>query len=264
MKYNFRIGVLLFGIVFAIGVSQAQKNRQVDSPVNTENGELATTAPAGSLETTLGPTTAPTPAPSSDPPSATSAITPDPSATTTTAAPSDSPVSTPAATLPTTPAINGGKNEVLNVQIQHILEISKTGHYIGNLEFDQMSTVLRAAGGLGPNAVEIKQHAYDKFVAYNSLRLKLEGDLASRIAVIDNYFYNENISDECKVFYHKQRRELTQAFTETNSLKSYKLMIYSETCPYKDNTDNSESAEDSDYDFWPFWGSHWFNKTLFH
>ena len=89
-------------------------------------------------------------------------------------------------------------------------------------------------------------------MSYNTLRLKLEGDLASRIAVIDNYFYNEEISDDCKVFYHNQRKELNQARNEPNSLKSYKLQIYSEACPHKTN---SESDEDSDYDFWPFFDS---------
>jgi len=119
------------------------------------------------------------------------------------------------------------------------------------MEYDEQSTILRLAGSLGSDFVELKHHAYEKFVSYNSLRLKLEGELTTRLALISNYFYHDNISDECKVFYHKQMRELTQAYYEPNSLKAFKLTIYSKTCPYTEPIE-SASESDEDFDFWPF------------
>ncbi|XP_034098496.2 uncharacterized protein LOC117564011 isoform X1 [Drosophila albomicans] len=170
-----------------------------------------------------------------------------------TSTPDDSTTSSGSSSTSAPPASD--KNKLITHLIEHILATSKTGHYVGNVEFDQQSTILRIAGNLGEESLALKHHAYEKFISYNALRLKLEGDIDSRIAVIDNYFHTQRLSDACKLFYHLQKKDLLIADTETNSLKAFKLTINSENCPYQ-TVDSDESDSDEEYDpIWDIWNT---------
>ncbi|KAH8262979.1 hypothetical protein KR044_002777 [Drosophila immigrans] len=166
---------------------------------------------------------------------------------------------TTSTTASSTTASQSDTSKLLNHLIEHVLATSKTGHYVGNEEFDQQSTLLRIVSHLGDDQVKLKQHAYEKFVSYNALRLKLEGDLANKLAVVDNYFHSEPLSDACKVYYRRLKHELLIARTETNSLKVYKLNTFDLKCPHKHESADEheiESESDEDYDsFWDIWNS---------
>ncbi|XP_032592147.1 A-agglutinin anchorage subunit-like isoform X1 [Drosophila grimshawi] len=147
----------------------------------------------------------------------------------------------------TTPNKNNIESEKLNVQIEHILYTSRTGHFIGNTEFDHQSAILRHAASLDSDFLHVKIREYYKFLSYNSLRLKLEADLQSRIAVTESYLQAEKIGDKCRAFYQNQKWELRRALNEPNFLKSHKLRLHSEKCPHKQTEDSEETEEDEDF-----------------
>ncbi|XP_032592148.1 uncharacterized protein LOC116805269 isoform X2 [Drosophila grimshawi] len=147
----------------------------------------------------------------------------------------------------TTEPPNNIESEKLNVQIEHILYTSRTGHFIGNTEFDHQSAILRHAASLDSDFLHVKIREYYKFLSYNSLRLKLEADLQSRIAVTESYLQAEKIGDKCRAFYQNQKWELRRALNEPNFLKSHKLRLHSEKCPHKQTEDSEETEEDEDF-----------------
>ncbi|KRG03075.1 uncharacterized protein LOC26527494 [Drosophila mojavensis] len=156
--------------------------------------------------------------------------------------------------MQTTTNKNNIENEKINLKIAHILEISKIGHIVGNAEYDQETAHLRHIASLGPESLQLKLQAYDKFVSYNYLRLKLESNLLSRIAVVESYLIHKPLSKKCKKVYRKQRKELTAALNEQNLLKSYKLNLYSRPC----RSDSWEGSQQEDYFDWLDW-LQWFH-----
>ncbi|XP_030240912.1 uncharacterized protein LOC115562877 [Drosophila navojoa] len=157
-------------------------------------------------------------------------------------------------TIQTTTHKNNIEDKKINLKIAHILEISKIGHIVGNTEYDQQTAHLRHIANLGPESLQLKLQAYDKFVSYNYLRLKLESNLHSRIAVVESYLIHKPLSKKCKKIYGKQRKELMAALNEQNSLKSYKLNLYSKPC----RSDSSEDSQHEDYFDWWDW-TQWFS-----
>lgn len=147
------------------------------------------------------------------------------------------------------------KNAQINEHIRHILDLSKTGHYAGNHEFNVYRQELRQVSFLDENSAQLKVHTYDKFVHYNALRLKLECDLEKRIAVIDSYLYDNKIGKRCKEFYRQQKQALKSALIESNLAKQHVLKLQSELCPQKDDDDDDDDddSEDSSSCDWTNW-----------
>lgn len=134
------------------------------------------------------------------------------------------------------------------------MEISKTGHYAGNHEFDLYWYELRQISLLGPELAQLKVHAYDRFFSYNALRLKLECDLEKRIAVIDSLLSDKKISARCKEFYQEQKEALKIAQTASNSEKQLALRLQSEPCPKMGNDDDDDDYDSDDcYDWIGWW-----------
>ncbi|KAH8400630.1 hypothetical protein KR222_009150 [Zaprionus bogoriensis] len=157
-------------------------------------------------------------------------------------------MSTPAVTAVTLPS-KPLPDELIDLKIQHLLDIAKTGHYLGNTEFYLYLALLRKAAKLGPNSAEWKADVYEKFVSYNDRRLQLELEIEKRVAVIRHRLIHTKLGKKCRDLYLRQKRELTAALIDTNSVKEYALKLYSEDCHYKDSSEEDDE-EWSCCDWW--------------
>ncbi|XP_017856747.1 PREDICTED: uncharacterized protein LOC108609536 [Drosophila arizonae] len=235
---------LLFSTVLI--VDSAPPSGRTPPPVDTTESSMVTaTLPP---QTTTPPTVTPIPPPQTTTPPIVTPI-PPPQTTKPPAETSKAPPQATTLSTQTTTNKNNIENEKINLKIAHILEISKIGHIVGNAEYDQQTAHLRHIASLGPESLQLKLQAYDKFVSYNYLRLKLESNLLSRIAVVESYLIHKPLSKKCKKVYRKQRKELMAALNEQNSLKSYKLNLYSRPC----RSDSWEGSQHEDYFDWLDW-----------
>lgn len=152
--------------------------------------------------------------------------------------------------MPTAMPTAMAENEKINSKIDHILEVSRIGNIVGNIEYDQQAAHLRHIRSLSSDYLQQKIRAYGIFLSYNYLRLQLESNLHSRIAVVESYLIHKPLTEKCKKFYSNQRKELRSALNEENGLKSYKLSLYSQEC--SDIQEPNEDYFDIWWDWFPF------------
>ncbi|ALC38924.1 CG31680, partial [Drosophila busckii] len=157
--------------------------------------------------------------------------------------------------MPAPTAEDQEKDKSIVKEINALLAANKTGHYVGNREFEQQFYVLKHAVDLDAKDWKVKRHAYDKFNDYNANRLKLESELDARIAAVEKSLSGK-LPSKCRKFYNNQFVELKSARSESNELKRYKLKQHSVLCA-KSSEEESESDEDTNevddlFWWWPF------------